>query len=198
MRLEEKYKKQVIPEMKKIFSYKNNLAVPKLYSITVNVGLNRARTEKDANYIEKVEKSLMLITGQKPVKALAKKSIAGFKIRQGIPVGMFVTLRGKRMYDFLEKLIVATLPRKKDFRGISLKSVDKDGNLSIGLKEQLVFPEVDPEKVDLVHGLGISIRTTAKTREEGIKLLELLGVPFSKTLNEDVKKEKKNKGHQDK
>ncbi len=187
MRLKEKYQKEVIPKMKEIFSYSNNLAVPRMLCITVNVGLNRERVEKDPQYIEKVEKSLMSLTGRKPKKSLARKSIAGFKIRRGIPVGLYTTLRGDYMYDFLEKLIIAALPRTKDFRGIPRGSVDERGNLTIGFKEQISFPEVNPEKVEVSHGLGITITTTAKTKEEGLKLLELLGVPFKKNEKQKTK-----------
>ncbi|OQB44160.1 MAG: 50S ribosomal protein L5 [Parcubacteria group bacterium ADurb.Bin159] len=178
MRLKEKYQKEVVPEMKKIFSYKNDLAVPRISFITVNVGLNRDKTEKNSSYIEEVEKNIISITGQKPKRSLARKSIAGFKIRQGLVVGLFVTLRGAKMYDFLEKLIIAALPRTKDFRGISQKSIDQRGNLTIGFKEQTPFPEINPEKMPLIHGLEVTITTTAKTKEEGLKLLELLGIPF--------------------
>lgn len=186
MSLKDKYKKQVIPEMKKIFSYDNDLAVPKITSITVNVGLNRKETEKNPSYIEEVEKSLISITGQKPKRSLASKSIAEFKIRKGIPVGLYVTLRRDRMYHFLEKLILVTLPRTRDFRGLSRKSVDQRGNLTIGFKDQFPFPEINAEEVKNVHGLEVIITNNAKTKEEGLKLFELLGLPFKGGLSPET------------
>lgn len=178
MNLKQKYQKEVIPKMKDKFGYKNDLAVPKIEKITVNVGLTRSITEKDPTYIDLVKDTLTKITGQRPVETLSKKSIAGFKIRRGLTVGLMVTLRGRRMYDFLEKLINVVLPRTRDFRGIQLKAVDQFGNLSIGIKEHLVFPEIDPQKVTKIHGLQVTITTTAKNREKGIELLRLLGIPF--------------------
>lgn len=178
MDLKQKYLKKIIPEMKTIFGYKNNHAVPKIKKITVNIGLNRARAEKDAKYIETVNETILEITGQQPVKNFAKKSIAGFKIRDTHIVGLSTVLRGNKMYDFLGKLINITLPRTRDFRGIPLKSVDREGNLSIGIKEQVVFPEIDPEKIERTHGLEVVITTNAKNQEKGLQLFKLFGFPF--------------------
>lgn len=178
MSLKQKYQKQIIPEMKKRLGYKNSQAVPKIKKITVNVGINRNITEKDHKYIEIVAGTISEITGQKPVLNMAKKSIAGFKIRASTTVGASVILRSAKMYDFFEKLINIALPRIRDFRGIPLKSVDKNGNLSIGFREQTVFPEINPEKMERIHGLQVVITTTAKSREAGIELFKLFGIPF--------------------
>ncbi|MGC9049193.1 MAG: 50S ribosomal protein L5 [Patescibacteria group bacterium] len=178
MNLRQKYQKEVIPLMKEKFGYKNNLAVPKIEKVVVNVGLSRAITEKDPKYIDSVKESLKKITGQKPIETLSRQSISGFKIRKGMVVGLMVTLRGNRLYDFLDKLINAALPRTRDFRGLSLNSVDKSGNLSIGVREHLIFPEIRAEDVQKTHGLEIIITTTAKNREKGLELLKLLGFPF--------------------
>ncbi|MCD4705643.1 50S ribosomal protein L5 [bacterium] len=176
MILKDKYNKKIIPELKKKFNYKNNLECPRLVKATVNVGLGSVL--KDTKYIELVEKNLRAITGQMPVKNKAKKSISGFKIREGMIVGISVTIRGNRMYDFVSKLVDISLPRIRDFRGISSKSVDKNGNLTIGIKEYIIFPEIEMEGVERLHGLEISISTTAKTHEQGLELFKLLGFPF--------------------
>jgi len=176
MRLKEKYKKEVIPEMKKIFGYKNDLAVPRLKKVVVNVGVGK--NLKEPNFIEAVENNLMRITGQRPVKTKARKSISSFKIRKGLVIGLMVTLRGNRMYDFLEKLINVTLPRIRDFRGLSPNSIDDNGNLSIGFKEYISFPEIRPDEIEKLHGLEVSITTTSKSRKEGLELFKLLGFPF--------------------
>lgn len=178
MSLKQKYQKEVIPIMKEKFGYRNDLAVPKIIKVVLNVGLNRSMVEKDPKFIEIVEQSLMKITGQKPIKTIARKSISGFKVRRGLVVGLMVTLRGQRMYDFLEKLIHIALPRSRDFRGLSPKSVDKSGNLSIGLPEQIIFPEIKLESVEKIHGLEVTINTSAKNHERGLELLKLLGFPF--------------------
>ncbi len=178
MNFKHKYLKEVVPEMKKCFGYKNNQAVPKIQKITVNIGINRDMAEKDHRYVEIVAKTISGITGQRPILNIAKKSIAGFKIRDSSTVGASVVLRSARMYDFLEKLINIALPRIRDFRGIALKSVDERGNLSIGFKEQTVFPEINPEKMEKVHGLQVVISTTAKNKEEGTELFKLFGIPF--------------------
>ena len=178
MRLKELYKKQIIPKTKEKFDYKNDLAVPKLDKVVVNVGFGRHAKEKD--YIEKVESSLARITGQRPVPTKAKKSISAFKIRQGMTIGAMVTLRGQRMYDFVEKLIHVSFPRIRDFRGISERQVDREGNLTVGFREHLAFPEIRADEVDNVHGLEVTVVTTTKTREEGLELLKLLGFPFKK------------------
>lgn len=175
-RIKTKYTKEVIPEMKKIFGYKNNLAVPKIEKVVVAVGLSASL--KDAKVLDIVEETLKKITGQKPVKTLAKKSISNFKIRQGIPVGMVVTLRGTRMYDFIDKLINVTFPRVRDFRGISPKFLDKGGNLSVGFRENISFPEIKSEEIERMHGLQVTIKTTTRNKEKGLTLLKLMGFPF--------------------
>ncbi len=177
-RLKEKYQKKVIPEMKKIFGYKKDLAVPRLIKVVVNVGVGQGL--KDAKFNEVVENTLRRVTGQNPVKTVAKKSISNFKIREGLVVGMVVTLRGKRMYDFVDKLINITLPRVRDFRGLEEKSIDEQGNLNIGIKEHVAFPEIKADEVEKIHGLEITIVTTAETKKEGLELLKLLGFPLTK------------------
>lgn len=178
MRLKEKYIKQIIPEMKKRFGFKNDLSAPKIQKVTVNVGLNINQAGKDSKLQELAEDVLTRITGQKPAKRIAKKSISGFKLRQGQLVGLMVTLRGQRMYDFIEKLINITLPRVRDFRGLDKKSLDKSGNLSIGFKEHIVFPEVNINEIERVCGLGIVITVKGKNKEENFGLLKLIGFPF--------------------
>jgi len=177
-RLKELYKKEVIPKMKEIFGYKNDLAVPKLEKITLNIGLGEAIKRNDPKQIETAKQTCLKITGQKPTETKAKKSISGFKIRKGQVVGLKATLRGEKMYDFLDKLINVTLPRSRDFRGIPLTSFDERGNLSLGFREQLIFPEISPEAVEKIHGLEITIITTARDREKGLTLLKLFGLPF--------------------
>lgn len=179
MRLRELYKKEIVPRMKEKFGYKNNLAVPRLDKAVVNVGFGRHAKEK--KYIENIEKNLAKITGQKPVLTKAKKSVASFKVREGMTIGAKVTLRGARMHDFVEKLINISFPRTRDFRGISEKSVDKSGNLTVGFREHLAFPEISADDVENVHGLEVCISTTAKTRDEGLELLKYLGFPFKKS-----------------
>ncbi|MDD2646634.1 MAG: 50S ribosomal protein L5 [Patescibacteria group bacterium] len=178
MDLRTKYQKEVIPGLKEKFGFKNNLAVPKLLKITLNVGLSRAISEKDGRYAEIVKDTLNKISGQKPIEIAARKSISGFKIREGLLVGMKVTLRGGRMYDFVDKLVNIVLPRTRDFCGISAKGIDKSGNLSLGLREHLVFPEIKTEDVQKIHGLQITITSNAKNREQGLELFKLLGFPF--------------------
>ncbi len=177
-RLQEQYKQEIIPTLKQEFGYQNVMAVPKLDKVSVNVGLN-ARSA-DTTMLELVEKSLTRITGQKPVKTKAKKAISAFKVREGMVVGMKVTLRGSKMYDFVDKLINITIPRIRDFRGLDKKMVDKQGNLTIGFKEHNVFPEIRSDEIERLHGLEVTIATTAKDREAGLRLFELLGVPFKK------------------
>lgn len=174
--LKEKYQKEIIPKMKAALGYKNNLAVPRLEKVVINIGIGRAIREP--KFLDVVVSTLTRITGQKPVFTKAKKSISNFKIKKGMTVGAMVTLRGKRMYDFVEKLIKVTLPRVRDFRGLSSKAVNAQGNLSIGYKEHTVFPEIKSDEVETLHGLEVNIATTAKTKEEGIKLFKLLGFPF--------------------
>ena len=178
MRLQDLYKKKIVPAMKEKFGYKNDLAVPKLDKVVVNVGFGRF--SKDKAYIDNVINSLNRITGQKPVLTKAKKSIAGFKVREGQTVGAIVTLRGKRMYDFVEKLVHVSFPRVRDFRGISEKGVDRQGNLTVGFREHLAFPEIKADEVDKIHGLEVCISTTAKDKEKGLELLKLMGFPFKK------------------
>ena len=180
--LAEKYKSEVIPEMMKKFGYKNKMAVPKIDKVVVNTGFGRQisdkTTEEQKKIVDSILEDLTFICGQKAIKTSAKKSIASFKIRQGMPVGAMVTLRGKKMTDFLERLIHVVLPRTRDFRGIERKSVDKEGNLTIAIKEQIAFPEILPERAKSIFGLEVTIVTTAKKREEGLELLKLLGFPI--------------------
>lgn len=176
--LREQYDKKIVPALMERFGYKNRMAVPKLKLVSVNVGMS-TNLLKDPKIPETVEMTLTRITGQKPVKTLAKKSIASFKVRQGQNIGMKVTLRGARMWHFLEKLIHVTLPRIRDFRGISTKLVDKQGNLSIGFKEYISFPEIRPDEVEKLHGVQVTVSTSAKTREEGLELFKRLGFPFN-------------------
>lgn len=178
MRLKELYKKEIVPKMKEKFGYKNILSIPKLSKAVINVGVGR--NAKDKNFIDKVVNSLTCISGQKPVLTKAKKSISAFKIREGMIIGVAVTLRNKRMYDFIDKLINITFPRIRDFRGISQKQVDQRGNLSIGFKENLAFPEIKTDEVDNLHGVEVCLSTTAKTNEEGLELFKLMGFPFIK------------------
>ncbi|MBU4360773.1 50S ribosomal protein L5 [Candidatus Parcubacteria bacterium] len=177
-KLKEKYNKKIIPQIKEEFGYKNNLTVPKLEKVTLNVGISS--TKRDDKYLELIEKTLTRITGQKPIFTKAKKAISAFKTREGNIVGAKVTLRNNRMYDFVDKLINVSLPRVRDFRGISPKAVDKQGNLNIGFKEHIAFAEIDMSEVEQIHGLEIAITTTAKKYEQGLKLLKLLGFPFQK------------------
>jgi len=176
--LKDKYTKEVIPKMKEKFGYKNNLAAPRIKKAVVNIGIGSIlKDEKGQDFISR---DLSLITGQKPVPTLAKKAISGFKTRQGMVVGLKVTLRGKRMFDFLSRLINIALPRTRDFRGLPPQSVDQGGNLSIGIKEHIVFPEILPEEVKKIFGLEITIVSNAKNREEAIELFRLLGFPIQK------------------
>jgi large subunit ribosomal protein L5 len=175
--LQEKYKKEVVPELKKLFGYKNIFVIPRFEKIVVNVGINQAQA-KEAQFIENIESSLKRITGQKPIKTLAKKSISTLKVRSGMIVGMKVTLRGKLMYDFFNKLVNVALPRVRDFRGIPLSSLDGQGNLSIGFREHIAFPEIRSDEVEKIHGLEVVISTTAKSDKEAKELLSLLGLPL--------------------
>lgn len=176
MRLQELYKKEVLPKLKDKFGYKNSFQAPKLTRVVINVGVGRQSKEKA--FIDNVVSSVTRITGQKPILTKAKKAISAFKIREGLIIGVAVTLRGARMYDFIEKMIKVSFPRIRDFRGISDKQVDRTGNLTIGFRENLSFPEIKAEEVDKIHGLEVCIATTAKTREEGLELFRLLGFPF--------------------
>lgn len=174
--LNERYKQEVVPVLMREFNYRNPMQVPTIHKIVLNIGVGEATGNPKA--IDAAVRDLMAISGQKPVVKKAKKSIAGFKLRAGTPIGVMVTLRGKRMWDFLERLIMIALPRQRDFHGVSPDSFDGRGNYTLGIKEQLVFPEVDYDKIDKVRGLEVSIVTTAATDEEGRRLLQLLGMPF--------------------
>jgi large subunit ribosomal protein L5 len=174
--LKEKYLKEVIPNMMKEFSYKNIMEVPKIQKVVLNVGLGEAI--QNIKLLDAAQKELSSITGQKAVVTKAKKSIAAFKLRQGTPIGCKVTLRGDMMYEFLDRFIGLALPRIRDFRGISGKSFDGRGNYSLGLKEQFIFPEIDYDKVEMVHGLDVVFCTTAKTDKESKALLRYFGMPF--------------------
>ena len=175
-RLQVKYRDDVIPALRKEFSYSNVMAVPKIDRIVVNMGLGDAT--QNPKLIEVGTAELTLITGQKPVTRRAKKSIAQFKLREGVPIGTMVTLRGDRMYEFLDRLIAIALPRVRDFRGVSPKGFDGRGNYTMGLKDQLIFLEIDYMKVDQSRGMNISVVTTANSDEEGRRLLQLMGMPF--------------------
>ena len=175
--LRDRYAAEVVPALRKQFEYGNPMEVPRLSKIVVNVGLGEALT--NAKAIDAASGDLAAITGQKPIVMRAKRSIAQFRVRTGNPIGLKVTLRGQRMWDFLERLSMLALPRIRDFRGIPSKSFDGRGNYSLGLREQVAFPEIDYDKVDRLRGLEISIVTTAKSDEESKRLLELLGMPFA-------------------
>lgn len=172
------YQDKVVAALTEKFGYGNKMAVPTVEKIVLNVGVGKGLKEKD--YVENVENTLKRITGQKAVRTKAKKSIASFKIREGMVVGVKVTLRGKRMWDFLEKLIHVTLPRERDFRGISANSFDGKGNYALGFKEYIAFPEIKPDEVEQLHGLEVVVTTSATTDDEGRELLTLLGMPFKK------------------
>ena len=176
--LKELYKNEVVPELMKKFNYKSIMQVPKLEKIVINIGVSDVR--ENAKALENAMRDLTIITGQKVVSTKAKKSIAGFKIREGMEIGCKVTLRNDKMYDFAEKLFAVALPRVRDFRGLSPNSFDGRGNYSMGVKEQLIFPEIEYDKIDKIRGMDIIFVTTANTDEEAKELLRLLGMPFSK------------------
>ncbi len=176
MTLKELYQKDIAPGLTKEFGIKNPLAVPKVTAVTVSVGLSQGL--KDPKFIDIIESTIRRITGQKPVRTKAKKSIASFKIREGMVVGMRVTLRGPRMWHFLEKLLRVTFPRIRDFRGISSKHIDARGNVSVGFREFLPFPEIRPDEVERIHGIEVTVSTTAADRAKGLALLKALGFPF--------------------
>ena len=175
-RLLQKYRKEVVPAMQKEFGIDNVMAVPKVEKVVINTGIGRV--SKDDKVTERIAKDLAVISGQKPVFRKAKKSISGFKLREGTNVGVSVTLRGKRMYDFIDRLVSISLPRSKDFRGIDVKNFDRMGNLNIGIKESSIFPEVNYESLKDIFGLQITVMTNAKNREKGIRLLKLIGFPI--------------------
>jgi large subunit ribosomal protein L5 len=175
-RLRDRYSKEVAPALAKEFGYKNVMAIPKIEKVVVNMGLGEATG--NAKIVDTGVDEIARVTGQKPVITRAKKSIAQFKVRKGMPIGTMVTLRGDRMWEFLDRLISIALPRVRDFRGVSPRGFDGRGNYTLGLKDQLLFPEIDYMKVDKARGMNISVVTTAKTDEESRKLLQLLGMPF--------------------
>jgi large subunit ribosomal protein L5 len=175
-RLHEKYRKETMPALTKRFGYKNAMAVPRVSKVTVNIGLGEA--SQNVKLLDTAAQELGQIVGQKPVITRAKKSIANFKIRRGMPIGCMVTLRGERMYEFLDRLSSVVLPRVRDFKGLPPNSFDGRGNYTLGLKDQLVFPEIDYTRVDKIKGMNVTITTTARTDEEGRELLKLLGMPI--------------------
>ena len=175
-RLKELYEKTVVPALTKEFGYKNPMAVPRVEKICVNIGLGEAT--QNAKLMDGAVNELGQIAGQRPVITKAKKSIAAFKLREGMPIGCMVTLRGDRMFEFLDRLVNVALPRVRDFRGVSGKSFDGRGNYTLGMKDQLIFPEIDYSKVDKLKGMNISITTTARTDQEGLALLKHMGMPF--------------------
>ena len=177
-RLKEQYKNEIVPELTKKFGYKNVMQVPKLDKIVVNMGVGEAK--ENAKVLESAMNDMAIITGQKPVQTKAKNSAANFKIREGMPIGCKVTLRGDRMYEFLDRLVNLALPRVRDFRGVNPNAFDGRGNYALGIKEQLIFPEIEYDKVDKVRGMDIIFVTTAKTDEEGRELLRLFNMPFAK------------------
>ena len=177
-RLRDKYKKEVVPRLMETMGYANVMQVPHLEKITLNIGLGEAIT--NAKAMESAETDMVAISGQHPVITRSRKSIAAFRLRTGMPIGMKVTLRGDRMYEFFDKLVNAVLPRMHDFQGVSTGSFDGRGNYSLGFKEQIVFPEIEYDKIDKVRGMEITINTTAGKDEDGRQLLEMMGMPFTK------------------
>ena len=177
-RLKEFYDKEVVEGMTKKFNYKNVMAVPKLSKIVINMGVGEAKD--NAKVLDGAVKDLTIISGQKPIITKAKKSVAAFKLREGMPIGCKVTLRGERMYEFADRLINIALPRVRDFRGVKANSFDGRGNYTMGIKDQLIFPEIEYDKVDKIRGMDIIFVTTAETDEEGRELLRLFGMPFEK------------------
>jgi large subunit ribosomal protein L5 len=175
-RLKDKYQKEVVPALRKEFGYKNVMAVPRIEKVVVNMGLGEATS--NAKLVDVGADELARITGQKAVTRRSKKSIAAFKVRKGMPVGTMVTLRGERMWEFLDRLMSIALPRVRDFKGVSPRGFDGRGNYTLGLRDQLLFPEIDYMKVDKARGMNVSVVTTAKTDQEGRKLLQFIGMPF--------------------
>jgi large subunit ribosomal protein L5 len=175
-RLKDRYQQEVVPALAKEFGYKNVMAVPKIEKVVVNMGLGEATS--NAKLVDVGADELARITGQKPVTRRAKKSIAAFKVRKGMPIATMVTLRGERMWEFLDRLMTIALPRVRDFKGVSPKGFDGRGNYTLGLRDQLLFPEIDYMKVDKARGMNVSVVTTAKTDQEARKLLQFIGMPF--------------------
>ncbi|MFH1877919.1 MAG: 50S ribosomal protein L5 [Candidatus Omnitrophota bacterium] len=177
-RLKEVYQKEIVPALTSKFGYKNTMQVPKLDKIVINVGMGEMAHQKDL--VDPLRDEIAAMAGQKPVICIAKKSVSNFKIREGVPVGVKATLRKERMYEFLDRLINFVIPRIRDFRGVSRSAFDQQGNYTLGIKEQTIFPELDLDKIPVAHGLDICIVTTAKTKEESMCLLEAFGMPFTK------------------
>ena len=175
-RLQDRYKAEIVPRLKEKFGYRNVMQVPKLSKVVVNMGLGDAI--ENVKVIETAAAEIAIITGQKPVVTKARKSIANFKLREGVPIGVMVTLRRDQMYHFLDKLLAIALPRVRDFKGVSPRGFDGRGNYTIGIREQIMFPEVNYDKIDKIRGMNITIVTTARTDEEGLELLRLMGLPF--------------------
>jgi large subunit ribosomal protein L5 len=175
-RLQDRYKAEIVPKLREKFGYRNVMQVPKLSKVVVNMGLGDAI--ENVKVIETAAAEIAIITGQKPVVTKARKSIANFKLREGVPIGVMVTLRRDQMYHFLDKLIAIALPRVRDFKGVSPRAFDGRGNYTLGIREQIMFPEVNYDKIDKIRGMNITIVTTARTDEEGLELLRLMGIPF--------------------
>lgn len=177
-RLKERYKEEIVPVMMQEFGYKNVMQTPRIEKVTLNVGAGEA--VQNAKALDAASSDIVTITGQHPVITRAKRSIANFKLREGMPIGVMVTLRGDYMWEFLDRMLNATLPRIRDFQGVSPNSFDGRGNYSLGIREQVIFPEIEYDKIDKIRGMQITLCTTARTDEEGQRLLELLGMPFTK------------------
>ena len=177
-RAREFYEKEIVPAMMEKFSYKNKMAVPKIEKVVVNVGLGEAK--ENAKAIESASNDITIITGQKPIVTKAKKSVANFKLRQGMPIGVKVTLRGEKMYSFVDRVINVALPRVRDFQGVSGEAFDGRGNYTLGIREQIIFPEISYENIDKIRGMNVIIVTTAKSDEEAYELLRLFGMPFKR------------------
>ncbi len=175
-RMKEKYRNEVLPQMKKEFQHKNDFDVPRVEKVVINMGLGEAI--QNIKVIDHAVEELSIITGQRPIVKRARKSVSNFKLREGMPIGCSVTLRRKRMYEFLDRLMNIALPRVRDFRGVSAKSFDGRGNYTLGIREQIIFPEINYDKIDKIRGMNITIVTTAKTDEEALALLKQLGMPF--------------------
>ncbi len=178
-RLKERYRQEIAPTLMREFGYRNVMQVPRVQKVVINIGMGEA--VQNAKSLDSAAEDIATITGQKPVITRAKKSIANFKIRKGNPIGLMVTLRGDRMWEFLDRMVNAALPRIRDFRGVPAEAFDGRGNFSLGIREQLIFPEIEYDKVDRVRGMQVNISTTAESDEEGKRLLELLGMPFTKS-----------------
>lgn len=177
-RLKQRYREEIVPELMKEFGYRNVMQVPRVEKVVVNVGLGEA--VQNARALDACVQDIAAITGQKPVITRAKRSISNFKIREGVPIGVMATIRGDRMYEFLDRLINVALPRIRDFHGVPAEAFDGRGNYALGIREQLIFPEIDYDKIDRIRGLQVIIVTTARTDEEGKRLLQLMGMPFSR------------------